>query len=543
MTVIPDSALAECVAVIGRTGSGKSYTSRGLAERLLDKGERLCVIDPTGVWWGLRLNKDGKRAGYPVVVFGGDYADVQIGEASGAPLAELIAGRNLPCVVDLSNFTIGGRTRFLTAFLETLYQKNPRTPLTLIVDEADIVAPQRIQPDQTVMFSRLEQIVRRGRVRGFRPWLITQRPAELHKSVLSQAATLIALKLTAPQDRKPVREWVAGHADEDHGRRVLDSLAGLKRGEGWIWCPGADLLEQAQFPKIKTYDSMRTPEVGESHPAPASLSEVDLTVIQEGLKTVEAEIAANDPRKLKARIAELERASLRAPAPLDPAAVETAKRDGYVAGYGDAVRALIGSLRDPLRKVREIADACDAELSRLGSTTPASAPVVRAARAKPAPVPRATAGNGHATELTPSARKIVDAIHGAYPVRLTFAAAAARAGISRRSSAYGRYEREVAECTEVEHVDGHFRSAPGFANPVAASGDPVETWAARLPPSFASMLRAIAQSAVPIDRKEIAVRANVSPTSSGLAKGLGELVDLAIVEHADGLYRLADGLR
>jgi len=35
------------------------------------------------------------------------------------------------------------------------------------------------------------EVVRRGRVRGFIPWLITQRPAVVHKDVLSQADILI----------------------------------------------------------------------------------------------------------------------------------------------------------------------------------------------------------------------------------------------------------------------------------------------------------------------------------------------------------------
>jgi hypothetical protein len=39
---------------------------------------------------------------------------------------------------------------------------------------------------------------------------ITQRPAALHKHGLSQADTLIALKLVAPQDRKAVEEWIKG---------------------------------------------------------------------------------------------------------------------------------------------------------------------------------------------------------------------------------------------------------------------------------------------------------------------------------------------
>lgn len=524
--VIPDSALADCAAIIGRVGAGKSYTARGLVERVLDRGERLCVIDPTGVWWGLRLGSDGKKAGYPVVVFGGDYADVKIGEHSGPALAELIAGRNLPCVLDVSEFTIGARTRFLTQFLETLYIKNPKTPLTLVVDEADMVAPQRIQPDQTVMFSRLEQIVRRGRVRGFRPWLITQRPAELHKSVLSQAATLIALKLTSPQDRKAAEEWVMGHGDKEQGKEVLASLAGLNRGEGWAWCPGSDILERVQFPKIKTYDSMRTPQVGSSHPAPAKLSDVDLSAIQDGLKAVEAEVAANDPRKLKARIAELERAA-KVPAPIvDQRAIDAARIEGFNAGM--------------LEGWAQAKSAALNSLSILGE--PSQRQVPARAVVRPIAILERKPAPAEPQDAPPSVRKIIDTIHGSYPVALTFAAAAARAGISRRSSAYGAYEKAVRASPEIEADGGRLKSAPGYASPVHVNGgDPVETWAQRLPPSYGAMLRVIAQAG-PMDKDEVAARANVSPTSSGLIAGLKELCALALVNNQDGRYQLADGL-
>lgn len=64
--------------------------------------------------------------------------------------------------------------------------------------------------------------------------LITQRPAAIHKNVLTQANALIAMRLPAPQDRKAVEEWIKGQADAEEGRAVLASLSRLQRGEGWV---------------------------------------------------------------------------------------------------------------------------------------------------------------------------------------------------------------------------------------------------------------------------------------------------------------------
>lgn len=90
---IPAAALKESVAFIGRTGSGKSYAAKGAVEQLLRDGARVCIVDPTGVWFGLRSSADGHAAGFPVVVFGGAHADQAIGEASGGPLATITRPR------------------------------------------------------------------------------------------------------------------------------------------------------------------------------------------------------------------------------------------------------------------------------------------------------------------------------------------------------------------------------------------------------------------------------------------------------------------
>jgi hypothetical protein len=43
------------VAVLGKTRSGKSSAMRLLVEYLLDKGKPVCIVDPKGDWWGIKL--------------------------------------------------------------------------------------------------------------------------------------------------------------------------------------------------------------------------------------------------------------------------------------------------------------------------------------------------------------------------------------------------------------------------------------------------------------------------------------------------------
>jgi uncharacterized protein len=117
----------------------------------------------------------------------------------------------------------------------------------------------------------------------------------VHKDVLSQADILIAMKLTASQDRDAIGAWIEGQADRQEGKRILGDLPRLQRGEGYLWAPSHGLLGRIAFPPIRTFDSSRTPKRGERIAIPRTLAEVDLTAIVTAL----AASGGEDPRKPK----------------------------------------------------------------------------------------------------------------------------------------------------------------------------------------------------------------------------------------------------
>lgn len=285
----PDEAMEEHSAIIGKTGAGKTYTAKGFAEDLLAEGARFAVIDPTGVWWGLKSSADGESEGFPVVVFGGDHGDVELDENDGEAVAAIIATTATPCVIDVSGFPSRAATnRFMTDLAEHLFRLN-REALHLFVDEADAFMPQKPQDGEQLMLNRWDTIARRGRSRGFRLTLISQRPAVLNKNALSQVGTLIALKLTSPQDRKALGDWIEGNADRTAGKTVVDSLPTLARGEGWVWSPGHDVLERVQFNTIETWDSSRTPGKGEIYREAKTLARADIADILAKMSTAHAQ--------------------------------------------------------------------------------------------------------------------------------------------------------------------------------------------------------------------------------------------------------------
>jgi uncharacterized protein len=258
---IPEIAMQDCGAVLGRRGAGKSGTGRKMLEHELDAGHRCGVIDPKGDWYGIRAMKDGKPSRFPVVVFGGAHADVEIDDKMGAAMGTVLASSSSSFIVDLSTFSTAGSRRFMSAFAEAFFMVN-RSPITLFVDEADQLAPQRVSADQAHLLHHMESLIRQGRQRGIFMWMLTQRPAVLNKNLLSQAETLIAMQMTGPHDRKAIREWMDAH-DPQQAAHVESQLSKLKTGEAFAWVPGANFLERVQFPLFETYDSGRTPQHGE----------------------------------------------------------------------------------------------------------------------------------------------------------------------------------------------------------------------------------------------------------------------------------------
>ncbi|MBI1188265.1 MAG: hypothetical protein GC206_13205, partial [Alphaproteobacteria bacterium] len=316
---IPEAALDDRLGFVGMSGSGKTYNAGSAVERLLGAGARAVIVDPLGVWWGLRSTPDGKRASpFNVVIFGGPHGDLPLTENAGALIGETAATMAESCILDLSEIgTAAGERRFVAAALKALYatMKAQRVAggaslLHLVLDEADMWAPQTIREKDggaAQLFAITERIVRRGRIDGFVPWLITQRTAEISKSVLSQVDALIAMKLTAVQDRNALDAWIVGQADVETGKRIKASLPSLQVGEGVVWIPGRDVLhERAKFPKKTTFDSSRAPKRGEAR-QDVQLKPLDLDALKQRLARVEAEAKANDPAKLKAELARAQR--------------------------------------------------------------------------------------------------------------------------------------------------------------------------------------------------------------------------------------------
>lgn len=304
---LPLDFVTSTQAIVAKKRVGKSYTAQVEAEELLAAKQQVVVLDPTDAWHGLRSSADGLAPGYPITIFGGRHADLPLEATAGAELAEAIVTDKFSAVLSLKLFTKGERLRFAADFLETLYRKN-RDAMHLFIDEADAFVPQKTwSPEQARCLGAADEIVRRGGIDGVGITLITQRSAVINKDVLSQIDRLIVLRMNYPLDIKAIKDWIAEHVDVAKAKEMLASLPSLPKGAAWMWSPDTEQFLRIEIRQKRTFDSGRTPKPGERRVEPKVLAPVDLERLGARIAATVERAKANDPKLLKARVAELER--------------------------------------------------------------------------------------------------------------------------------------------------------------------------------------------------------------------------------------------
>lgn len=341
---IPEKALHQNIITLGKTGAGKSSALRSVVEPMLDDAMPVCIIDPKGDWWGLKLAADGKRPGYPLVIFGGKHADVPLNERAGVHVAELFATGNRPCIIDLRGWMPAERSRFFIDFASTLYKHNVGRKW-LLIDECHNFAPKGkvLDVESGKCLHWANKLASEGRGLGITLIGASQRPQKVHNDFLTSCETLIAMRVLHASDREAYKDWIDGCGDPAAGKEMLATIANLKRGTGYVWSPEIEFGPKlVTFPFFRTYDSFKPQEASDV----AKLSgwaEVDLEDTKAKLATVIEEHKANDPTELKKRIRELERQVAAKPAAPVIDDAELARRDdenfqrGYASGKRNAL--------------------------------------------------------------------------------------------------------------------------------------------------------------------------------------------------------------
>lgn len=555
----PRSVLAQHLIVLGKTRSGKSSKMRLIAEQLLEAEEPVCVIDPKGDWWGLKSSSNGKEAGFPIVIFGGEHADVPLNRLAGGPVAELVATGNRPCLIDLGGWMPGDRTRFFVDFASTFFRLT-RGRRFLVIDEVHNFAPQGrvLDPDAGKMLHWANRLASEGSGKGVTLLAASQRPQKVHKDFVTSCETLIACKVIHRLDRDAIKDWIDGCADPALGRQVIGELASLKKPEAWVWSPEVEFgPKRVEFPMFQTYDSFKPRD----DQAPAKLkgwAAVDLEDVRGKLASAIAEAEANDPAALRKKIVELERQIKNGVGSAATDGYDRGHADGLVEGQQSARRQFEGLRKTALEAIKAERDAVigliqGAGLPRLPEWQTAVRPDVTvhpdprtlkpATREALGEVARVMTraiqrhGNG-AGEKLPKAERSILTVLAQYPAGRTKVQIAILSSYSSSSSTFDNalgalrsvgYITKGGELTQITEAGA---AALGSWEPLPTGRALVDHWLDKLGKAERAILAAcVERYPGHFSKEDLGAAVNYSTSSSTFDNALGKLRTLELIQR------------
>ncbi len=249
-SIDPSAIVTERSAVIGQSGSGKSYLVSVICEELARNNLGFVVIDTEGEYNGL--------SGHHGITVVNDIEDIEDLAKDEGRTKELIQ-KSRKMVLDVSE----AEPKAVNTFLESVYTvatelfrqgAHKQIPFLIIVEEADIYIPQRGRGLEI-----LQVISRRGRKRGLGILFATQRPALVNKNVLSQCNNVFIGKLTLKNDIDSVRIFFSS----------LDDARELTKLEpGHFYVQGS--ISDPDFIKVRLRETQHggaTPTIRREEPA------------------------------------------------------------------------------------------------------------------------------------------------------------------------------------------------------------------------------------------------------------------------------------
>jgi hypothetical protein len=317
---LPVDTVTSTIVVFGGKGMGKTNLASVLVEEFAAAGLRFAVIDPMGVWWGLRHGLDGKGAGIKALILGGIHGDMPIDPSSGAVVADLVVDEDDSVIIDISRrpdgsmWSIGERVRFVTDYAKRLYQRQgeKRRPIHQVIDEAARFVPQVVRAgdlDVAKCTGAIAVIVEEGRNVGVGVTLVTQRSARLNKDVAELADCMIAFRTLGPNSMRAVLDWLGEHVEKARIKDVGEKLRSLPQGSALVVSPGWLEFEGiVAMRRRRTFDSSATPKVGEQlRVSGDGAKPTDLAKYRARMAEVIEQQKANDPTELKKQVVALKR--------------------------------------------------------------------------------------------------------------------------------------------------------------------------------------------------------------------------------------------
>ncbi len=247
-------------AILASSGMGKSYLTGVLLEETLENNQMVCVIDPEGEHFTL-------AARYPMLIIGGEHGSLPLDEEAIDLYIEAMLQNRLSAVFDLSDYLDEEQQHLYGLIVDCLFQAEQkyRTKIRLVVEEAQIYAPQRMAGSSMPKKGKKrsidpvqasQKIAKRGRKRAIDSLWATQRPASLSKDILSQCNRFWFGGIQSEQDYKAIKPFL------NEAGISFAAIKSLKPGEFYYYAKGETHILKVR--KRHCQHAGATPEAGQN---------------------------------------------------------------------------------------------------------------------------------------------------------------------------------------------------------------------------------------------------------------------------------------
>lgn len=200
----------QTTVILGKRGSGKSYTSRVIIEEGVELGVPFIVIDPQAAY--------GNLPNF-------EYIDARKVQRV-SELGELLAVSNRNIVIQTKGMTIENQQIFVKKLLESYRtHAKERGIRCIVIDEAHKFAPEY---DKTVSKEEVRSMSQENRSDGLGFIAVEQRSQRLDKTVISQADHMIIHRMTSFRDLKAVEAYL------DDPKKEIPIIKELETGQGYF---------------------------------------------------------------------------------------------------------------------------------------------------------------------------------------------------------------------------------------------------------------------------------------------------------------------
>lgn len=307
---VPLDIIMQRIVVLGTSGAGKTSGQRSMAERVWrDHKLRFGVFDLAEDWWGLKSSADGNSPGIPVVIFGGDHADLPL-PTTGTEFARIVAKLEQPWIADLKALEKPKRLRFIGEANLELLRINKGNPVVIFYDECDSYAPETAKSKEAFFSAdATEEVFKRGRKQGIFPIALTQRNAAISKDVVDLCQVALLYRAPGVIDQKVAVGYLGNTVGKKAADAILVELESLPDGECFLVskAPKMTMMLRVKVLQPTTFDSSATPSLGQRRREPKVLAQPDLEKIRTQMAKDIEDAKADDPAVLRLTIAHLRR--------------------------------------------------------------------------------------------------------------------------------------------------------------------------------------------------------------------------------------------